>query len=224
VTRYVVREKMIRGRMETAMGRIDVELRKRHSPSRVVCDIRGDFVLDLQDEKDRKVMERELGRVVVLEEMIDPAPMNTQCGVCEEAKEELEISLGVVLRGRPARAGIGVVFCSASGEMLGSLGRALGPMGEPSAAYSALILGLEGAPAWGDRKKMKITVRGDSPSLSSHLDGGSLPKHYKVLSLHRAAERALGKFREWRWVLVEPGENREALKRATEEVRRRYGT
>ena len=94
-------------------------------------------------------------------------------------------------RGNPGPAGIGVVLCDESGEVLAEVARSIGRTTNNVAEYSALITGLELAL---DQGVSEVECFLDSELVVAQLQGRWKIKNERLRGLAVAASSLLGRF------------------------------
>jgi 2-C-methyl-D-erythritol 2,4-cyclodiphosphate synthase len=110
-------------------------------------------------------------------------------------------------QGNPGPAGIGIVFETAKGDMVGELAEAIGEKTNNEAEYQAAIRAAAVCREWGVEKLLLIT---DSELLARQLAGSYKVKHPRIIRLYQELVGLLAGFKVWRVDQVPREKNREA--------------
>jgi ribonuclease HI len=117
--------------------------------------------------------------------------------------------------GNPGPAGLGVVVCDSSGNIIDNIAEYIGENTNNIAEYNALIYALQEGLV---RKAGSVTINTDSELLVKQLNGEYKVKDEKLKYLFRQAQRLLKGFRHVQINHVQRDKNKGADKLATKAV------
>ena len=109
--------------------------------------------------------------------------------------------------GNPGPAGIGVVFETSKGVLIGKLSEPIGEATNNEAEYKAAIRAAQVCKAWGVEK---LQIYTDSRLLARQINGSYRVKNSRILKLHQELLGLLMGFKKWRIEEVRREENDEA--------------
>jgi ribonuclease HI len=110
-------------------------------------------------------------------------------------------------RGNPGPAAIGVVVRDADGEVVESVGEAIGRATNNVAEYRALLRGVELAAAHG---ATELELIGDSELVVRQIEGRYKVKNAAMKELHAETKKALADFDDWSIRHVKRDQNADA--------------
>ena len=98
-------------------------------------------------------------------------------------------------QGNPGPAGIGIVFETSKGDMIGELAEPIGEKTNNEAEYQAAIRAAVVCRKWGVEKILLVT---DSELLARQINGSYKVKHPRIIKLYQELVGLLAGFKVWR--------------------------
>jgi 2-C-methyl-D-erythritol 2,4-cyclodiphosphate synthase len=111
--------------------------------------------------------------------------------------------------GNPGPSGIGIVFKTSKGAVLGKLSESIGQATSNEAEYTAAIRAAEICMKWGIKD---LTLRTDSQLVAKQVNGEFQVANERILKLYRELMGLLKGFKKWKIIQIGREENTEADK------------